>query len=201
LCKFLSIILTFFNLGLTIEKINLPSQAFNEWEVLQNDKTWIGWTEFENYPICKSERILNHSFNEVSRVIENKEKYPDIFERITQVKLYEKDIIHVYLDMPFPISSRDYIVKYEISETIRYKEFYFYSVNHPNSIQFKGAIRLPNAGGKWILEKLDNKQTKVTYMWNGQLLGDFPDWALTKAWVEQGEEVLEWLNSALNRSI
>tara|TARA_S200000501_G_C20842210_1_gene752117 strand:+ start:1265 stop:1831 length:567 start_codon:yes stop_codon:yes gene_type:complete len=188
-------------LGLTIEKINLPSQAFNEWEVLQNDKTWIGWTEFENYPICKSERILNHSFNEVSRVIENKEKYPDIFERITQVKLYEKDIIHVYLDMPFPISSRDYIVKYEISETIRYKEFYFYSVNHPNSIQFKGAIRLPNAGGKWILEKLDNKQTKVTYMWNGQLLGDFPDWALTKAWVEQGEEVLEWLNSALNRSI
>ncbi|MAJ45517.1 MAG: hypothetical protein CMF96_12350 [Candidatus Marinimicrobia bacterium] len=201
MCKFLSIILTFFNLGLTIEKINLPSQAFNEWEVLQNDKTWIGWTEFENYPICKSERILNHSFNEVSRVIENKEKYPDIFERITQVKLYEKDIIHVYLDMPFPISSRDYIVKYEISETIRYKEFYFYSVNHPNSIQFKGAIRLPNAGGKWILEKLDNKQTKVTYMWNGQLLGDFPDWALTKAWVEQGEEVLEWLNSALNRSI
>ena len=198
--RFLIVIFLIQSFGISTEKINLPPNNFNNWNILQNDKTWIGWTEFENYPICKAERILNHNFNMVSNAIQDKQNYPNIFERITQIKLYEKDIIHIYLDMPFPISSRDYIVKYETSETDKSKEFYFYSVSHPNSVQFEDSIRLPNAGGKWIIEKLDNKKTKVTYLWNGQLLGDFPDWALTNAWTTQGEEVLDWLNSALNRS-
>lgn len=198
--RFLIIIFLIQSIGLTTEKINLPPNNFNNWNILQNDITWIGWTEFENYPICKAERILNHNFNMVSNAIQDKQNYPNIFERITQVKLYEKDIIHIYLDMPFPISSRDYIVKYETSETDKSKEFYFYSVRHPNSVQFEDSIRLPNAGGKWTIKKLDNNKTKVTYIWNGQLLGDFPDWALTNAWTTQGEEVLDWLNSALNRS-
>ena len=112
-------------MGFTTEKINLPPNNYTNWIILQNEKTWIGWTEFENYPICKAEQILNHSFDKVSKAIHNKQNYPNIFERITQVKLYEKDIIHIYLDMPFPISSRDYIVKYEMSETDKSKEFYF----------------------------------------------------------------------------
>jgi hypothetical protein len=34
-------------------------------------------------------------------------------------------------------------------------------------------------------------------MWNGELLGDFPDWALTRAWIEQGNEVMTWIEEAL----
>jgi hypothetical protein len=34
-------------------------------------------------------------------------------------------------------------------------------------------------------------------MWNGELLGDFPTWGLSRAWVEQGNEMMEWLNDAL----
>jgi hypothetical protein len=44
---------------------------------------------------------------------------------------------------------------------------------------------------------LDDKNTEVTYTWNGELLGDFPNWALTRAWETQGEEVLTWLKDAL----
>lgn len=186
-------------IGFSIEKLNLPNDDFKDWKILQSNKTWIGWTEFDNYPICKAERILTHQIESVSNTIENKENYPNVFDRITKVKLYEKDIIHIYLDMPFPISSRDYIVKYEFNED-NFKYIYeFHSVNFPNSVRFPDSIRLPNAGGKWILEPMENNSTKVTYIWNGELLGDFPDWALTNAWITQGEEVLEWLNSALNR--
>ena len=199
LIKFYLSVLIFFSFNIATEKINLPSNNFNNWEILQTDETWIGWTTFENYPICKAERIFKHNNNMISNAIEDKKNYPKIFDRITQVLLYEKDIIHIYLDMPFPISSRDYIVKFELSETKNLKEYYFYSVNHPKSIQFDDSVRLPNAGGKWVIEKLSENKTKVTYMWNGELLGDFPDWALTTAWTAQGEEVLDWLNSSLNR--
>jgi hypothetical protein len=44
---------------------------------------------------------------------------------------------------------------------------------------------------------LNNKQTEVTYIWNGELLGDFPDWALKEAWTKQGNEVLTWLQESL----
>ena len=45
---------------------------------------------------------------------------------------------------------------------------------------------------------MDN-QTEITYTWNGELLGDFPDWALTRAWEQQGSEVIAWLKEAIDK--
>jgi len=39
--------------------------------------------------------------------------------------------------------------------------------------------------------------TKITYAWNGELLGSFPDFGLERAWITQGTEVLNWLDQAL----
>ncbi|MFH1463060.1 MAG: hypothetical protein ABIO70_01610 [Pseudomonadota bacterium] len=61
----------------------------------------------------------------------------------------------------------------------------------------EGSVRLPRAEGQWKLEPAGPSATKVTYTWNGELLGDFPDWALTRAWATQGEEVMHWLEGAL----
>ena len=58
-------------------------------------------------------------------------------------------------------------------------------------------VRLKNAAGGWILKPIDEYSTQLTYMWNGELLGDFPDWALNRAWVEQGNEVITWIENAL----
>ena len=43
------------------------------------------------------------------------------------------------------------------------------------------------------LTEVGNRRTKIEYIWNGELLGDFPSWALKTAWKEQGNEVLSWL--------
>ena len=40
---------------------------------------------------------------------------------------------------------------------------------------------------------MENGKTQIQYIWNGELLGDFPSWALKIAWKEQGVEVLAWL--------
>ena len=184
----------------SVERIDLPPENFDNWIKLQSNHTWIGWAEYDGFPICKAVRTLPFNIDNISIAIEDKKNYPNIFERITQVRLYEKDVLHIYLDMPFPISSRDYIVKYEYIEKNNQKNYKFFSVDHQKTIEFKDAIRLPNAGGEWILIPLNANSTEVSYIWNGELLGDFPNWALTNAWKTQGTEVLDWLNSALNRN-
>ena len=57
---------------------------------------------------------------------------------------------------------------------------------------------MPNAAGEWYLRVVDNSSTEVSYTWNGELAGDFPDWALTRAWSKQGNEMLEWLGESLD---
>jgi hypothetical protein len=59
-------------------------------------------------------------------------------------------------------------------------------------------VRLNNAAGLWVLNSLSPTKTMVTYAWNGELLGNFPDFGLSKAWVTQGTEVLDWLDEALS---
>jgi len=61
----------------------------------------------------------------------------------------------------------------------------------------KDYVRLIHAAGEWRLHPLDESSTEVTYTWNGELLGDFPDWALNRAWKTQGDEVLNWLKEAV----
>ena len=60
-------------------------------------------------------------------------------------------------------------------------------------------MRLIRASGEWKLSPLDSNQTEITYTWNGELLGDFPDWALTRAWEQQGIEVINWLREAIEK--
>ena len=77
-------------------------------------------------------------------------------------------------------------------------KFSFYAVDHPKGILKPGVVRLDNAAGIWILKGLPNNKTMVTYAWHGELLGNFPDFGLNKAWITQGTEVLTWLDKALS---
>ena len=58
-------------------------------------------------------------------------------------------------------------------------------------------VRLIHAAGEWRIHSLDSSSTEVTYIWNGELLGNFPEWALSRAWETQGHEVLTWLKEAV----
>ena len=95
--------------------------------------------------------------------------------------------------MPFFLADRDYTVQYVENSNNEYIIFQFYSVKHPDSPNNKGSVTLPRASGEWLLKTLPGKGTEVTYTWNGELLGKFPNSSLHTAWKEQGSEVLSWL--------
>ena len=87
--------------------------------------------------------------------------------------------------------------QYDILEKTNSWVFSFSTPKNNNTPILNGHIRLVNAAGVWILNKTSKNKTKVTYAWNGELLGNFPDFGLEKAWITQGTEVLNWLDQAL----
>ena len=133
----------------------------------------------------------------ITHIIEDKGNYPNVFKRIEDTAILAPDIVHISLDMPFPFSERDYIVKYISNKTDNEHTYTFTAYNEMKVPKRKNYVRLTNAGGRWNLTPHGNGKTKVTYTWNGELRGDFPDWALERAWKVQGTEVLNWLYEAL----
>ena len=174
-------------------------ELLSNWEILKDETIQISWQNYQGFPVSKAETILNHSIKDVSFAIQDLDHYPEIFDRVTQTIRLEKDVIQIVLDMPFPFDGRDYIVKYNIETLVDRWVFVFTAVAHPEGILDPDHVRLPNAAGIWILTALEPNKTKVIYAWNGELLGNFPDFGLTRAWVTQGTEVLNWLDEELTK--
>ena len=178
-----------------------PLHHVENWKVLQDKEIWIGWAEEGGIPWCKAQTTFPFAMDKIAEILEDKTNYPNVFKRIETTTILEPEIVHIMLDMPFPISSRDYIVKYTTHFDGNDLLYQFRAVNHENAPLSNSYIRLVNAAGEWRLSPLKNNQTQVTYTWNGELLGDFPDWALSRAWKTQGNEVLNWLLEATDKAI
>ena len=114
-------------------------------------------------------------------------------------KVVSEDVVHIRLDMPYFISDRDYIVEYTMIKESGKTVFAFDSGLYGQKPLLKGSVRLPNASGAWVVEPISDDSTRVSYIWNGELLGDFPSWALNNAWETQGGEVFVWLKNYLNQ--
>jgi len=174
-------------------------ETMTGWENLQSGAVSISWCTYDNFPISRAETVLNHSIDRISMAIQDLDHYPDIFDRVTKTNRLETDVVQIVLDMPFPFDGRDYIVKYNIESLDDRWVFVFTAVDHPKGTLGPDHVRLPNAAGIWILTALEPNKTKVIYAWNGELLGNFPDFGLTRAWVTQGTEVLNWLDEELTK--
>ena len=179
-------------------EIKLDSiESVTDWNIIQKNEIEIRWTTYDGYPICQATSVLPFSIESISSIIEDVSNYPKVFKRIHKTNILEKDIIHVMLDMPFLLSDRDYVIKYQKNKTQDNWEFTFRAVKHTNAPLDKDYVRLVNAAGKWKLISKDDNQTLVSYTWNGELLGDFPNFALERAWKTQGNEIIHWINDAL----
>jgi len=177
--------------------IILPPDSLENWETLYDEKTWVGWKHSGGIDWCRSKAILEAPITNICNIIESKENYPNIFKRIETTQIITDEIVYISLDMPFPFAGRDYVVKY-IQEQVDDKFIYrFHAVIHPDAPLNSKYVRLIHSAGEWRLTPLDSTKTEITYTWNGELLGDFPDWALKRAWKQQGLEVITWLKEAI----
>ena len=181
---------------LTAAALAIPPDL-SDWNVIQEGPVRVDCAEARGYTWCRSTAELPGSLARVDALLNDFANYPQIMKRISETRVYAPTVVHIVLDMPFPFASRDYIVEYVRKQQGESVIFDFHTVSHPNSEAIKGSVRLPHAEGQWMLEPISPSATRVTYTWNGELLGDFPTWALPRAWSTQGAEVMEWLSEAL----
>jgi len=182
-----------------IKAFDIPiSESIDSWTVLQDDVTWIGWTDHSGFPVCQTRANFPYPMKSISNIIKDIENYPNVFKRITTAKILDDDIAYLMLDMPFPFSGRDYIIQFIKDKSETDWVFSFKAVTHVDAPPNERSVRLINAAGAWLIRPINNNETSVTYTWNGELLGEFPSWALPKAWKTQGNEIIEWLGAALN---
>ena len=167
------------------------------WNTIQNENIQIRWTYYDGYPICQTTSLLPFSLESIASVIEDVENYPNIFKRIHKTEILQNDIVHIMLDMPLFLSNRDYVIQYKKQKSQETWEFTFNAVEHFDAPENNTYVRLVNAAGRWKLTPESKKTTLVSYTWNGELLGDFPKFALERAWETQGNEIIHWIADAL----
>lgn len=177
----------------------IPNSDFDSWNVLQNDNIWIGNFE-DDFPWCKAKIILPFSIEDILPVIEDVNNYHEMLHSVVFSTKDKNNIAHIRIDYPFPFTDREYIVKFE--RLIDNKDVVYAFSTNPglNKTTDPNYIRLVNAKGEWRMSPIKDNVTEVSYLWNGELRGDFPDWALSKAWVKHGNEVLDNLADKLKEN-
>ena len=171
-----------------------PALSTATWEILGESPARVQCTQTDGVPWCQAIGVIELPLHVLEQRVTNLAQYPDTFLRIRSARVLAPDIVHISLDMPYFLADRDYVARFVRQEIGTTLEFSWGAVEHARA-PVGGAVRLPRAAGSWRLEPISPSQTRVTYTWNGELLGDFPDFALPRAWVVQGLEVLEWLEA------
>ena len=175
----------------------IPPSLDANWNILQNYPVWIGWLDDGQFKWCRASSTIPVSIEEVQKIIEDKKNYPKVFKRVESATIITDEIVHIILDMPFPFYGRDYIVNYTQFQEENEIIYRFTAVENSGIPVHEDYVRLIHAAGEWRLHSLDSSSTEVTYIWNGELLGNIPEWALSRAWEIQGDEVLTWLKEAV----
>ena len=177
---------------------NIPDINSQKWIKIQKDFIDIDYIWKDGLPWCKSKINLNYSVEEILNVIKNVGAYHLIFDSVVKSKEYNNNIVHITLDLPGIFSDRDYVVKFSLLEDKQNKTIIYEFKSISDFIEINhNYVRLLNAGGQWRLKSLADNLTEVTYIWNGDMSGNFPSWGLKRAWIKQGNEVLSNLKAAV----
>ena len=193
--KFLLINLFLFS---TLFSSNIPDINSQKWIKIQKDFINIDYIWKDGLPWCKSKINLNYSVEEILNVIKNVGAYHLVFDSVVKSKEYNNNIVHITLDLPGIFSDRDYVVKFNLLEDKQNKTIIYEFRSISDFIEInQNYVRLLNAGGQWRLKSLADNLTEVTYIWNGDMSGNFPSWGLKRAWIKQGNEVLSNLKEAV----
>ena len=108
--------------------IQIPLNVDMNWEALQSEPVVIEWQKYDGFPFCRATKIISATMEEITQLLEDKENYYKIFDRIEYSELLTPDIVHIKLDMPFPFSDRDYTVKFNRNESATEVNYLYESI-------------------------------------------------------------------------
>jgi len=161
-----------------------------EWELLDSNPVRIECTEEGGKPWCRSVGIISAPIDQVASALEDMATQADVFEAVSQIDTLEPDTFRIVLDFPGMFSDRDYVAKFSKRTEGDARVYAWVPVTHADAPPTDDMVRLVRMEGEWRLEP-HGDATKATYLWEAELLGSFPNWALPTARKKAGHEALK----------
>lgn len=160
------------------------------WEVLDTSPVRIECTEVSGKPWCRSVGVIGAPVDQVATALEDMAGQSDVFEAVSQIDSLGDDTYRIVLDFPGMFSDRDYVAKFEKLVEGDARIYRWKPVTHPGAPETEDIVRLSRMEGEWRLEPAGDA-TRATYLWQAELMGSFPTWALPTARKKAGNEALK----------
>ena len=187
-------------LSCIFSEIKIPPIDLDNWNILNKSNPWVAHQDYDNLPWCRATDIFPYSIDKIESYIGNFETYSSTFSRMIASDLIDTNIVYLRVDYPLFLSDRDYLVQYNSFVDNKNVFYQWRAVKHEDIPEYNNAVRLVNAAGEWALVYITADSTQVSYSWNGELLGDFPNFSLSTAWETGGTEIINELRYAVENN-
>lgn len=167
------------------------------WETLAKGATTVSCSRAGAEPWCRASGRIAAPPDRVYALLNNFSGHAALFSRIASSSEIAPGVAHQVIRLPFPLSPRDYVVALVRKTEGADRVITFSAINRPD-IPCAGQ-RMDHFAGAFRVHPVDGNTTEFSYLWEGELGPDIPDWALPIAWVAQGRELVEGLRAAAER--
>jgi uncharacterized membrane protein len=159
----------------------LPARAQSEWKLEKSSKGVSVLTrQIEESTIkeFKAEVVIKANIKRLKKVIANVEQHPDWMYGLKSAHVLNGDpkILQYIRSAPFPFTDRYVVMLSETVNTADTCRITLEHLDHPGTEDTDGLVEIEFIKGTWLLIKLDDSSTSVTYQFVADPGGNLPDW-------------------------
>ena len=174
---------------LALMAVITPAQA-DDWEHVTEDEGVVVTRKSvpgRPLPIFRGVVTFNHSIYDVLAILDDVELRTKWVHRCAESRQLKRissfaRIIYNRTDAPWPVSDRDVIVKSQVTVSPDGQTVKISFINLDNYMPKRsGLVRIPYLEGHYMMEKLGETKTKVTYQLNSDPGGWLPNWIIKLA--------------------
>lgn len=176
-----------------------------DWELRKNEagiQVFTREVETSNLDAFKAEATINNTVQSLISTFQDLNSFYTWMPDCEQAELISfdgtKQYHYVEIYAPFPVSNRDgcYLFEYE-----QQGENMKINISAVPELKPKvdGMVRVPFSKGYWLLEKLNDKQTKLTYTAIADPGGAIPAWLANSAVVSNPYDTMKNLKELLDQ--
>jgi hypothetical protein len=161
-----------------------------DWPVVARTPVLVECITADGLPWCRASTTIASPLGAVRAAILDFDAYPRMFAHIPEVRSLDVDTKYLRLDLPAPLSDRDYTVRFQHeADSAAHFRVTWRAVEHPAAPPVEDIVRLERAAGSWDLSLVPGG-TRLVYTWEAELQGALADWIVARARATTGEEVV-----------
>ena len=166
------------------EMIN-TSLVYTEWVCVKEDKEiclferWVKVSEKLNVRERMGQMDVDCNIEEAFEYLRDYKTAQKWIKGIKEAclkKEIEEDLVYMVIQLPWPFSNRDFFAKYAFYDKGNNQKVIRVESKYSNKCVNSRCIRIQDYSASWVLEKMDERKTKITFTTFSSEPPVFPQW-------------------------